>query len=282
MSQLYRYVRDKTLRRVQRRLRRWPAWLMRGHRLLPGLIWGGERAYPFAGGQIYLDVREKPWVRAMALGVFERLKIDALHWCLKPGMTFVDVGANTGYFALIAARLVGPAGRVLAVEPEPENCERIRRNIELNGYQNIDVAQVALGDRQGDVELHLAHDHGHHSLLPTSPDRAGLSLTVPLRTLDDLLVEHRIDQVDAMKIDVEGAEATVLRGAAATVRKNPRIVLLIDLHESLGIDPAEVCDLLVELGLAIFQVKPPYDRPTGAAWHPLELLARAANARADS
>lgn len=282
MSQLYRYVRDKTVRRVQRRLRRWPALLLRGHRLIPGLLRGGERPYPFAGGQIYLDVREKPWVRAMALGVFERQKIDALRWCLKPGMTFVDVGANTGYFALVAARLVGPSGRVLAIEPEPENCERIRRNIALNGYENVEVVPVAVGDRTGEVELHLAHDHGHHSLLPASPDRDGRTMNVALHRLDDLLAEHDVTRVDAIKIDVEGVEAAVIRGATTTIRQNPALVILMDLHESLGVDPREVCALLDELDLSIFQIKPPYSRPTSPDWHPLELLARKRTASRDA
>lgn len=274
MSRMYRLVRDKVFRRVRRRAEVWPALLLRGHRLLPAMLRPGERAYRFPGGMIYLDIREKPWIRKIALEVFERPKVEALRAMLRPGMTFVDVGANTGFFALIAARLVGPTGRVLAIEPEPENCTRIQRNIELNGYGNIDVVEVALADADGEAQLHLASDHGHHSLLTTSPDRVGRTITVPQRTLDSLLAERGVERVDVMKIDVEGFEVEVLRGARQTVQRNPDVVLLMDVHESLGVDAAEVCDLLNDLGLSTYQVKKPYNRPTSAKWHPLELLAK--------
>jgi len=273
MSELYRFVRDKFLRRIRRRVQRWPAYALRGHRLLPGLITPGEQAYRCAGGRIYLDIREKPWIRTIALEAFERPKVSALEHFLRPGMTLVDVGANIGFFSLVAARLVGPTGRVLAVEPEPANCTRIERNVELNGYPNVEIAQVALGDRNGEVTLHLATDHGHHSLLDRSPDRAGATIAVPLQTLDTLLATHNIGRVDVLKVDVEGLEVEVLRGAAETIRTNPEIVILMDVHESLGVSAADVCGLIESYGLATYEVRAPYNRRTSARWHPLELLA---------
>lgn len=278
MSELYRLFRDKFLRRVWRRAERWPGYVLRGHRLLPGLIERGERPYRFAGGQILLDIHEKRWIRTIAIEAFETAKVRALAHFLRPGMTLVDVGANIGFFSLVAAKLVGPTGRALAVEPEPENCARIRRNVELNGYANVEIAQVALGDRCGEVTLHLATDHGHHSLLDRSPNRAGTTLAVPIETLDALLAARNIERVDVLKIDVEGAEVEVLRGAAETIRRNPALVILMDVHESLGVDAAEVCDLIESYGLATYTIRAPYNRPTSARWHPLELLARRATA----
>ncbi|MBX3415572.1 MAG: FkbM family methyltransferase [Pirellulales bacterium] len=274
MSELYRLVRDKFLRRVRRRLQRWPAYALRGHRLLPGVIASGERAYRCAGGQIYLDIREKPWIRTIAIEAFERPKVHALAHFLRPGMTLVDAGANIGFFSLVAARCVGPTGRVLAVEPEPLNRARIARNVELNAYANIEIVQVALGDRNGEVTLHLATDHGHHSLLDCSPDRAGSTMLVPMQTLDVLLASRNIGRVDVLKIDVEGFEVEVLRGVAETIRSNPEIVILMDVHESLGVNAADVCGLIESYGLSTYEVRAPYSRPTSARWHPLELLAK--------
>lgn len=274
MSELYRFVRDKFLRRVRRRVQRWPAYALRGHRLLPGLLSPGERDYRFAGGRIFLDIREKPWIRTIALEAFERPKVLAFAHFLRPGMTVVDVGANIGFFSLVAAKLVGSMGRVLAVEPEPANCGRIARNVELNRYANVEVAQVALGDRSGEVTLHLASDHGHHSMLDRSPDRAGNSITVPMLTLDTLLASRNIGRVDLLKIDVEGYEVEVLRGAAETIRSNPEIVILMDVHESLGVNAGDVCGLLESYNLSTYEVRAPYNRPTSARWHPLELLAK--------
>lgn len=198
---------------------------------------------------------------ARALGVFELGETEAISSLLRRGMTFVDVGANKGDFSLLGSALVGATGKVLSFEPEPNNCYWIRRSIELNGYNNIQLFELALGDTNGDAQLYLARKSGWHTLIPHQRGRDAGTLTVKKRTLDACLQEIHLDQVDMIKVDVEGAELQVLRGARRTLCNNRQIVLLVDVHPQMGVNPKDVCDLLLELGFSIYELKYPFDKP---------------------
>ena len=205
------------------------------------------RPYEFAGGLIYLDVDESPAMRRRAEGRFEPEKVAALQRLLKPGMTFVDVGSNKGDFSLIAARVMNDDGRVLAFEPMPENCHWIRKSIELNGYRSIRLFELALSDEEGRALLYLGKWSGWHSLLPKEGRE---TIEVPTRTLDAVLAESGDAQVDVLKIDVEGAELPVLRGAERTLADARLSAILIDVHPDRGIDPADVCAVLARHGFS--------------------------------
>ena len=269
MSNWHRLWQDKVVRRVRRRLRVWPAMVTRGHRLIPGLLSKGERVYTCDGGKIWLDIHQGPWVRKLALDVFEPETVAAMKAFLPTGGTFVDVGAHVGFFTLLGAKLVGSEGRVVAVEPDPGNAESLRRNLQLNDYDQVEIEQVALGAKAGTAELYIADDSGQHSLLA----RSGESVTVTVRTLDDVWASTEMPPIDVIKIDVEGAELDMLRGATETIRCSPRIVVLMDIHPRLGVVPAEVLDTLAAMDLQVFHVKPPYRTPAVADRCPLRLIA---------
>jgi FkbM family methyltransferase len=220
--------------------------------------------YTFPGGWIYLDVAESPMMLARALGNYEVEKLAAVRHFLKAGQTFIDVGVNKGDFSLVAARMVGANGRVLAFEPEPTNCHWIEKSIGLNGYTNVQLFPIALSDRSGTADLYLGQKSGWHSLLAGHADRDCGTITVATRTLDEMVGEQRHDsRVDLIKIDVEGAELLVLRGAVDTLRNNPAVTLLIDIHPILGVNPRSVCDFLREEGFSVFRETQPFDIPVG-------------------
>jgi FkbM family methyltransferase len=204
------------------------------------------RPYEFAGGLIYLDVDESPAMRRRAEGRFEPDKVAALQRLLKPGMTFVDAGSNKGDFALIAARVMNDEGRVLAFEPMPENCRWIRKSIELNGYRSIELHELALWDTDGREPLYLGERSGWHSLVPA---QNGESIEVTTRTLDAVLAESGDPHADVLKIDVEGAELRVLRGAERTLAAGP-LAVIIDVHPTRGADAAEVSTVLAGHGFS--------------------------------
>ena len=133
---------------------------------------------------------------------------------LSTGQVFLDIGANIGVFALPAARRVGPAGIVVAVEPSPTVADYLRRNIALNGLTNVRVKQCAAYNR--DVEAlpfyHAPTDHFGMGAL--APQFHAAPINVPAFTLDHILADEGITKVDLIKIDVEGFEAAVFRGAA--------------------------------------------------------------------
>jgi FkbM family methyltransferase len=123
--------------------------------------------------------------------------------------TFVDIGANTGYYSLTAA--AAGAGRVLAIEPYPPTFERLAFNIRANDFgEVIDAVQTALGEHEGKAVLYVpeAGDVGSSRISDQAID--GRPVTVAMSTLADILSEHSIDHIDVMKIDVEGMEDAVL------------------------------------------------------------------------
>jgi FkbM family methyltransferase len=236
-----------------------------------------HRRYRFPGGVIFLDIAESPMMLARALGIYEPDKTAALKNLLRPGGVFVDVGANKGDFALIAAKLVGASGRVFAFEPEPRNCDWIRRSIEANGYSWIELFPIALGDAEGAIDLHVSHISGHHSVVSGRGDHTGDVIRVPMRTLDAVLADAGNPRVDVLKIDVEGADLAVLRGARQTLAAHRELVLLLDVHPHLGVDALEVCRLLRDQGFTLCDPRPPFDVPLEPRPDLFELLARRAS-----
>jgi FkbM family methyltransferase len=233
-------------------LKTYPVWSS----VVPGFYY----PYKLEAGRIYLNIKESRMMLQRALGCYEPSKHQAFKQFLRPGATFIDVGCNKGDFSLLASRLVGPQGRVLAFEPHPENCRWIRKSIAKNEYQNIELFELALSDVNGTAQLHLGEKSGFHTLLAGKPQREKGTIEVQTRRLDDLLAELRFDgPIDAIKIDVEGADMHVLRGARETISKNPGIVVFLDVHPHLGVDPQEVCEYLRGLGLALFSEEPPFD-----------------------
>jgi FkbM family methyltransferase len=138
----------------------------------------------------------------------ERLTVRWLRSVVTAGMTAVDVGAHVGYFTLLFAELVGPTGRVFALEPVEANLGFLRENLEANGVANVSVLPLAAANSNGERRLHLSwlsSCHGFHE----HPVRGSVAVTtVPTVRLDDELD----GAVDVVKVDVEGAELDVLEG----------------------------------------------------------------------
>lgn len=199
----------------------------RVYRLLSRLAADRYEIYRVEGGLIYLNLHESAAMVQRAMSAYEPAKHALIRRHLRPGMTFIDVGANKGDFTLLAARLAGNSGTVISIEPAPENHSVLQRSIELNDYTNIRVLQVALSDRDGTANLQIGSTSGSHTL---SPEFTGLrTVAVPTRTLDGVVAEQQLGSVDMIKIDVQGLELAVLRGASQTLRANPGIILLLDL-----------------------------------------------------
>jgi FkbM family methyltransferase len=236
--------------------------LLKTHRIWSRLLPRFYYPYRFAGGRIYLDIGESRAMLARVLGRYERAKHQAIEALLPPGGTFIDVGVNKGDFSLLAARIVGDAGRVIAFEPEPTNCHWIRKSIALNGYRNIELHQLALSDCNGEAQLYIGAKSGWHSLVSDrereTEDRR--TIRVATRTLDAFLAEQGWERrVDMIKVDVEGADMEVLRGASGVLERNPDIVLLVDIHPHQGVDPTELCGYLKAKGFTLLREQAPFD-----------------------
>lgn len=155
-----------------------------------------------------------------------RLLAQSLH----SGMTVVDIGCNIGYFALLEAQCVGAAGKVIAIEPEPENARLFLRNLQANGYRNVEFHQVAISDHNGTSELRVSSKSNRHSLSPVPWPTIGVN--VPVKTLDALLAANPPNSVDLVRMDLEGHEVAVVAGMKHTIRRYaPK--LLIEIHPDL-------------------------------------------------
>ncbi len=160
---------------------------------------------------------------------------------LKSGDTVVDIGANIGVFSILAARQVGPAGRVVAVEPNPETADQLERNVRLNGLSNVHVWRAAVAGRAGTMSLHLGDAALFSSLLPSVDSRRATGRTVQVScvTLSDILAKEAIERVDLLKMDCEGAEYDIFDAADDELwSRLPAIVM--ETHRIEGRSPAEL------------------------------------------
>jgi FkbM family methyltransferase len=170
---------------------------------------------------------------------------------VKPGMIVVDVGANIGYLTLIMAQLVGPEGKVYAIEPGPDNLEFLQKNIQLNGISNVVVLPFAVGTERRNQSFYLRKAGTLHSL-HAEANAVVKTVQVQVAPLDELIEEK---QVDLVKIDVEGGEIEVLKGMRQLLESNVGLRLVVEWNPSAlkraGHEAEELPKLLQEAGFHV-------------------------------
>jgi FkbM family methyltransferase len=153
------------------------------------------------------------------LGFNEVRKRKIFEEKVRSGMIVYDIGANVGSYAMLASRLIGPKGTVVAFEPGPRNVEALTEHIRLNGLANVRIVAAALSDHQGTARFARAADRVTGRL-----DEAG-DVEVAVTTVDaEVAASGLVPR--CLKIDVEGAEAAVLRGAEKTLREHRPVVFV--------------------------------------------------------
>jgi FkbM family methyltransferase len=183
-----------------------------------------------------------------------RSEVSQTEWVrshLRRGQVFIDVGANIGYYTLLASRIVGSDGRVVAIEPLPRNITFLERHIRLNDAGNVMVVPLACSDTSGQATFHEGANAALGRLASRSPIEAvnGRAREIVTSTLDDIVRRYGL-QPDMIKIDVEGAELAVLEGARDTIAAAAPI-LVLSVHS--GDLRRDCVDLLEKLG---YQVRP--------------------------
>jgi FkbM family methyltransferase len=186
--------------------------------------------------------------------LYER-ELAFLERLVSPGMVVVDAGASCGIYTVAAARLVGPLGRVLSFEPGAQAFSALKKNIEINQFQNVSAYRAALCDKNGKARLYH-HERGQtaFSLGHAKHVRVGFE-EVTTRTLESVLEEEFAHQVGLIKLDVEGAEELVLRGVESIlVRYGPKVIFEMNAQAAgrLNLDPFGAWDLLKRHGYKFF------------------------------
>lgn len=166
---------------------------------------------PYEGSTFRLPTQDITILPSLLNDCYEKAEIKILRNLLKPGMTFVDIGANVGIYSVLASRLVGDGGKIYAFEPEPRNFELLKENLVLNGISNVHLANLAVGNNNEVMALQIARNSiGSHSLLARKDVENEVLVNVV--RLDDWF-DCSFPPIDVLKIDVEGYEPFVLEGA---------------------------------------------------------------------
>lgn len=208
------------------------------------------------------------------LGEYEPETVDLLRRVVRPGWTCVDAGANIGYLSLIMARAVGPAGRIYAFEALPAMSERLAANVALNGLENVRIETTCLGDSRGEASFFAPRagisNVGQSSLFLDRHPALGagevVRHTVPVVPFDEFAEREGLASWHFLKIDVEGAEVQVLRGAERSLRRWRPLILFEANADTQALAGSTVCALLGQLAALGYSFLA-HDRRRG--WTPL-------------
>lgn len=220
--------------------------------LLKRLIWIRRpvliRLKEFA---IYVELTD--WVIGARIAVrhtYEPHVSSVLRRSLQPGMVVVDIGANIGYYTLLAASRVGRSGKVIAFEPSAHNCALLQKSVEANGFHSVQVYPFAVAEAEGIVGFEMDDSNGSIS----RGDPTSCSQQVRAVALDTFLKDEPC--VDVVKIDIEGAEGRALAGMRGLIEKHHPLVFSEfspgALQANSGISPEVYLDQLMHLGYDLF------------------------------
>jgi FkbM family methyltransferase len=276
-------IRESTSRWLARcappspELRPYPGWRLgagesRSGRLSTGLrrqMWYGVSAPVLTvwlnGLSVYAYPGNETSRALFITGNYEPNEFFMLAQVLRPGMIFVDVGANMGLYTLFAARMIGEHGRVLAIEPSTRECGRLLKNVEANSLSNVRLVRSAVSDSRSEVDLLVAEDEwsGHNTLGAFAYDTPlARKETVRTEGLDDIVSREGLSRVDIVKLDVEGSELLVLKGAVGILERF-RPLLLLELADRAlvhqGCSSGQIWDFCSQRGYQIFA----FDQCTG-------------------
>jgi FkbM family methyltransferase len=219
------------------------------------------------GSTIAANTRDNIPRNIFYFGVWEP---NLTHWIrgrLKPGDTFIDVGANIGYFTLLAAKLVGASGKVVAVEAHPAIFAALENNLEINGFRNVRAVNCAAWDVEEIVTIYTQPEDlpGQTTVMPGWAEKYALQsqLRVPAAPLSAILKLEEFEAARLIKIDVEGAEWHAIRGMQplmASCRDDLEIMIELN-SKMLAADnktPQDALDLFAGYGFRAYQIENDY------------------------
>jgi len=167
-------------------------------------------------------------------GIREDGSTHLMESILHGDMIAFDIGANLGYYLLLEATRLGRNSHIFAFEPHPDNFRMLKKNIELNGMSDkVSIYQCAVSDRNGSAELIVEHCSNYHRLVSsaTMPAKDETQrINVQTVSLDSFCKEHEIESADFIRMDVEGQEVEIIRGARDVIKRSPNCVIFLEIH----------------------------------------------------
>jgi len=188
-------------------------------------------------------------------GSYEEFETEIVNREIKKGDVVLDIGANIGYYTLIFASLVGEKGKVYAFEPDPTNFALLKKNVEINGYNNVVLVPKAVSDKSGIVKLYLCEENkGDHRIYNSGEGRNSIEVTSV--RLDDYFDKNQ--HIDFIKMDIQGAEGLALQGMQKLLKRNDSVKIItefwpIGLKRS-GISSKTVLTFLLNLSFSLYEL----------------------------
>lgn len=214
------------------------------------------------GGILFLNPAESKRMLDRIIGYYETNKVQTIKKTLNQGHIFLDVGANKGFFTILAANLVSPTGHVYAFEPHPNNFQWLTKSVKSNNYDHVTCINKAAGNYSGSARMYLGQKSGHHTLSPENQTNHHETIKVDIVQIDEFVRAQQItNQIHSIKIDVEGEELNVLSGAKNTIEENEHIHLFIDLHPTNGANGKKIFQWLQSRSFSLFPEDQPYSKP---------------------
>ena len=209
-----------------------------------------ELTTDFRGIKLTIPTKDTTIVPGLVGGFYEKIELDVFELLAEQSRVILDVGGSIGDYTCVGANRLPADGHIVAFEPIPENQAYIKKNLEQNQLTSkATVAPVAVGDRDAEIDIYMVEGSvGTHSAAATSA--AGVStksVHVPVVMLDSYVVENKLANIDILKIDVEGYDGFVLKGAQQLIRKfKPTMFIefVADNLKNCGFDPNEFLVLL--------------------------------------
>jgi FkbM family methyltransferase len=208
------------------------------------------------GKKMYLDLSDRVLSETLYVtGVWEKDVTAYLMKLIESGMVVVDIGANIGYYTLLAAEKVGGHGKVFAFEPEPSRYALLEKNIRVNGLKNVIPVQKAVSNKTGAARLYLdpRHNPGDHRLFDSFDGRE--SVAVETTSLDDFF-KDKSQFIHVIKMDIQGAEMAALEGMADTIKRHHDLTLITEFWpdgmNAFGFSPTEFLSTLVGHGFRLY------------------------------
>lgn len=185
---------------------------------------------------------------------YERETTILFNKIIKPGMVIIDIGAHIGYYTTLFSKLTGADGKIYAFEADIDNFKLLKKNI--NKYKNINIYNIAIADKNGRIDFYkVKNSTGCHSIIKANN---AVKTSVQATTLDNFMVENNINQIDIIKIDIEGAEPLAFQGMKKLFNKNKNLSIVMefspDSFNENQPDPAEFLNNLNKQGFKIFQI----------------------------
>jgi len=174
---------------------------------------------------------------------------------IKNGDVVLDLGAHIGYYTLIFAKLVGDEGRVIAFEPDPSNFALLKKNVEINGFKNVELVNKAVSNQTGPARLYLSkHSAVAHRIYDVNDGCK--SIEIEAIRLDEYFINYK-GRVDFIKMDIQGAEGAAIQGMKGLLKNND-LKLVMEYSQKravhFGMSSQEYIKLLGEYGFKIFDI----------------------------